>query len=280
MTVRQLFGRGISFLEDGGVDNARNEAMWLLEAALEKRKEYIILNSDEAVSEEAKQRYLHFVNERLGGRPVQYILGKWDFYGNEFFVGEGVLIPRPETELLVDFAAQRIKTGGCEIVFDLCAGSGCVGLSVAKLFPDCRVYLVEKSPEAFEYLKKNRDSLGCDNAEIICGDIFDGFEAFELPRPDLILSNPPYIESETLAQLQPEVQREPALALDGGTDGLDFYRAVAEKWLSRCGGSAAVECGEGQAQKIKKLFSDIFALTDVICDFNGTERVVTGKERK
>lgn len=280
MTVRQLLGRGISSLEDGGIENAASEAMWLLEAALEKGREYILLNSSDTVLSEKEQRYLDFVGERLGGRPIQYILGKWDFYGNEFFVGEGVLIPRPETELLVDFAREQMKNGERKTVFDLCAGSGCIGLSVARLFPDSRVCLIEKSSEAFEYLKKNKEKLNCGNAEIINGDIFDGPEALGLPKPDLILSNPPYIESKLLPELQAEVRREPALALDGGEDGLDFYRAIAARWLSGCLGSVAVECAEGQAAEIQKLFSEHFALTETVCDFGGIQRVVTGKERK
>lgn len=280
MTVRQLLGRGISSLEDGGIENAASEAMWLLEAALEKGREYILLNSSDTVLSEKEQRYLDFVGERLGGRPIQYILGKWDFYGNEFFVGEGVLIPRPETELLVDFAREQMKNGERKTVFDLCAGSGCIGLSVARLFPDSRVCLIEKSSEAFEYLKKNKEKLNCGNAEIINGDIFDGPEALGLPKPDLILSNPPYIESKLLPELQAEVRREPALALDGGEDGLDFYRAIAARWLSGCLGSVAVECAEGQATEIQKLFSEHFALTETVCDFGGIQRVVTGKERK
>lgn len=280
MTVRQLLGRGISSLEDGGIENAASEAMWLLEAALEKGREYILLNPSDTVLSEKEQRYLDFVGERLGGRPVQYILGKWDFYGNEFFVGEGVLIPRPETELLVDFAREQMKNGERKTVFDLCAGSGCIGLSVARLFPDSRVCLIEKSSEAFEYLKKNKEKLNCGNAEIINGDIFDGPEALGLPKPDLILSNPPYIESKLLPELQAEVRREPALALDGGEDGLDFYRAIAARWLSGCLGSVAVECAEGQAAEIQKLFSEHFALTETVCDFGGIQRVVTGKERK
>lgn len=280
MTVRQLLERGISSLEDGGIENAASEAMWLLEAALEKGREYILLNPSDTVLPEKEQRYLVFIGERLGGRPVQYILGKWDFYGNEFLVGEGVLIPRPETELLVDFAREQMKNGEKKTVFDLCAGSGCIGLSVARLFPDSRVYLIEKSSEAFEYLKKNKEKLNCGNAEIINGDIFDGPEALGLPKPDLILSNPPYIESKLLPELQTEVRREPALALDGGEDGLDFYRAIAERWLSGCVDSVAVECAEGQAAEIQKLFSEHFALTETVCDFGGIQRIVTGKEKR
>lgn len=279
MTVRHLLNDGIAFLKNASVENAEAEAMWMLEAALDCGRTEILLNGEKSVNEKDGQKYADMLSQRASGRPVQYVIGSWDFFGNEFLVGEGVLIPRPETELLVEFAELCMKGGGKKIVFDLCAGSGCIGLSVARLFPESRVYLIEKSPEAFKYLSKNKDSLNCRNAEIILGDIFDGFKAFDLPKPDIILSNPPYIESALLPELQREVQNEPTAALDGGNDGLDFYRVLAKSWLPFTR-TAAVECGEGQAERIKELFSEEFTLTDVILDFNGIERVVTGKERK
>ncbi len=279
MTVRHLLNDGIEFLKNAAVENAEAEAMWMLEALLDCGRAEIILNGEKSVNVNDVRKYTDMLSQRSKGRPVQYIIGLWDFFGNEFSVGEGVLIPRPETELLVEFAQSCMKDSGEKVVFDLCAGSGCIGLSVAKLFPKSRVYLIEKSPEAFEYLKENKGKMNCRNAEIVLGDIFSGFKAFDLPKPDIILSNPPYIESGLLSELQREVQTEPSEALDGGIDGLDFYRALAKDWLPFAQ-TAAVECGEGQAQRIEKLFSDIFALTDIVCDFNGTERVVTGKERK
>lgn len=279
MTVKQLLRDGERLMQAGGCENAQSESLWLLESVLGCRREYILLCGSDAVSPDRESEFLAKVGERVSGRPIQYILGSWDFMGNEFSVGEGVLIPRPETELLIEFAESRIKRGGVKTVLDLCAGSGCIGLSVAKLFPECKVYLVEKSEAAFAYLTENRRKLGCANAELICGDIFDGFEAFDIPQPDIILSNPPYIESGDIPTLQREVLREPAMALDGGEDGMDFYRAIAERWLPCCK-AAAVECGEGQASGIKELFSELFAFVDTVTDFGGIERAVIGEERK
>ena len=266
-------------METGGVENSDSEALWLLEAVLGCRHEDILLSGSEAVSPDKEREFLAKADERAGGRPLQYIIGSWDFRGNEFLVGEGVLIPRPETELLVDFAESRIKRGEKKVVIDLCAGSGCVGLSVAKLFPDCRVYLIEKSEAAFAFLTKNKQKLGCNNAELICGDIFGGFDAFDIPQADMILSNPPYIESADIPALQRELLREPAMALDGGSDGMDFYRAIAESWLPHSK-AAAVECGEGQASGITELFSECFAEVGTITDFGGVQRAVIGEERK
>ena len=136
--------------------------------------------------------------------------------------------------------------------------------------------MIEKSEKAFEYLKRNYEKSGCPNVEIICGDIFNGFDYFGLPSPDLILSNPPYIESSEIESLQPEVRLEPKAALDGGEDGLMFYRAISEKW--HCN-TAAVECGDTQSDSVEEIFSSVFAKTYSVKDFNNIRRIVIGTER-
>ena len=139
-----------------------------------------------------------------------------------------------------------------------------------------KVYLLEKSDKAFAYLKANKEKLACSNAELICGDLFSGFNGVDLPKPDLILSNPPYIESAEVPLLQKEVLREPSMALDGGEDGYDFYRALASLWLPYCKGAIAIECGENQTEIIEKLFSEICAEVRSENDFNGIGRTVYG----
>lgn len=276
MTVKELLANGAQLLAENGVDNANNEARWIFEAAFECGRDYPILYGNSEVDVKKSERFVKMINERKNGLPVQYVIGEWDFYGEVFKVGEGVLIPRPETEMLVDFALDFLKDKKNPVVFDLCAGSGCIGLSVAKNKPDSKVFLLEKSEKAFVYLKANKELLGCKNAELAGGDLFDGFEGFNLPKPDLILSNPPYIESAEIPFLQKEVLREPAMALDGGEDGYDFYRAIAQKWLPFCRGAIAVECGENQTEKIEELFSEICADVYSENDFNGIGRVVCG----
>ena len=280
MTVSELLNKGKSILKNNSVDNSSNEAQWIFESVFECGREYAIFNGNEIADSEKENRYLKKIDERISGVPVQYVIGSWDFYGETFKVGEGVLIPRPETEMLVDFALEYLEGKKSPVVLDLCSGSGCVGLSVAKNIPHSKVYLIEKSSDALKYLIKNLEIIGCKNADAIQGDIFDGFENFGIPKPDLILSNPPYIESNEIPLLQSEVLKEPVMALDGGGDGLDFYRAIEEKWLGFCNGAIAVECGEGQTDFIENLFADkcgeIYSLTD----FNGIRRVVVGKEIK
>ncbi len=276
MTVSELIKKGRSMLAD--IENGSNEARWIFESVFDCGREYAVFHANDDADETKAEEFIAKVTQRASGVPVQYVIGSWDFYGEAFAVGEGVLIPRPETELLVDFACDFLKDKPDSVVFDLCSGSGCIGLTVARLNPSSKVYLVEKSPEAMKYLIENKKKFGVENAIVLSGDIFSGFELFDIPNPDLILSNPPYINSDEISALQSEVLLEPATALDGGEDGLDFYRAIAEKWLPFCGGAIAVECGEGQADDIRRIFSMQCAETRSVKDFNDIERVVIGRK--
>lgn len=278
MTVRELFNYGRNILEENSVENFQNEARWIFESVFKCKSEYLIIHSSDFADEILSEEFISKINQRASGVPVQYVIGEWDFYGETFFVGDGVLIPRPETELLVDFALEFLKNKTSPVVIDLCSGTGCIGLTVARLLPNAKVFMIEKSDKAFSYLEKNKEKFSLDNAIIIQGDIFDGFEKYDIPEPDLILSNPPYINSDEIASLQAEVLREPAMALDGGTDGLDFYKAISDKWLNHCKGAIAVECGEGQADDIRKIFSQHCSETSSVLDFNEIERVVIGRK--
>ncbi len=279
MKVRDLLIQAEKRLAVAEIPNARNEARWIFEAAFECGREYTVFHGEEESDSAKAKLFCDMIEKRADGMPVQYVIGEWDFYGETFRVGEGVLIPRPETEMLVDFALDYLRDIKQPVVFDLCAGSGCIGLTVAKNRPDAKVFLLEKSDRASEYLKKNKELLGCTNAQIISGDLFDGFRSFGIPEPDLILSNPPYIESDEIPLLQKEVLREPSMALDGGKDGYDFYRALALDWLPFCKGAIAVECGENQTDTIEKLFSSECSRVYSENDFNGIGRMVVGAER-
>ncbi len=279
MKIKELLSQAVSLLSKADVDNAVNEARWIFEAAFECGRDFAVLHGESEADSAKSERFLGMIKSRVDGSPVQYVIGDWDFYGETFRVGEGVLIPRPETEMLVDFAIDYLADKKNPVVFDLCSGSGCIGLSVAKNRSDAKVFLLEKSEAAFRYLSENKKLLGCENAELISGDLFDGFEGFDLPEPDLILSNPPYIESAELPLLQKEVQKEPSMALDGGEDGYDFYRALALKWLPFCKGAIAVECGENQTATIESLFTEKCARVYSENDFNGIGRMVVGTER-
>ena len=223
------------------------------------------------------------VERRISGEPLQYIIGEWDFYNCTFRVGEGVLIPRPETELLVDEALKFLTDVPQAKVLDLCAGSGCIGISIAKNTAACKVFSVEKTPAAYEYLKQNAILNGVKGKVFTyCDDILEGCDFIVSSKGgfDLIVSNPPYVKSAECDTLQREVMREPREALDGGEDGLLFYRAIAERWLPllRKGGLLLVECGEDQAEDVVSIFkaaSD--GETYTLTDFAGIQRAVAIK---
>ena len=230
MTVSDLLRTGTEKLKSVGIDDAEFDARCLAEYVLNYDSFYLRLNGYVKVGVADAETYFDLLNRRINGEPLQYILGEWEFMGLPFKVGRGVLIPRPETEILVEFAIDFLKKKNAPVVFDLCSGSGCIAISVAKFCSDATVYAVEKSDIAFEYLEKNISLNGVNNVKAVKGDIFDK-ELLSGISPDLILSNPPYIRSNEIEGLQEEVKREPAMALDGGEDGYIFYRSLAKDWI-------------------------------------------------
>ncbi len=206
------------------------------------------------------------------GEPLQYVIGRWDFYESEFHVGRGVLIPRPETEELTELVIDNAKRFCSPVVFDLCSGSGCIGISIAKALPSSTVYCVEKSEEALQYLLKNAESIS--NVKVVNSDI--NYPS-DIKNADIIVSNPPYIKSSDLSVLQSEVQFEPSMALDGGADGLDFYRIIAEKWNSNLkeNGMLFLEIGEDQGEAVYEILEKQgFKEIEVIKDMYGNNRMV------
>lgn len=278
MTVFELYKYLEKSLCQSGFENASNESRLLCECACGISHESFLLERSRQASDCETQKAYDLLERRLGGFPLQYLLEKWEFMGLEFSVGQGVLIPRPETEELCDFVIEKLKAMENPVVFDLCSGSGCIGISIKHYVPNAEVYMVEKSLEAIKFLEVNRTVLGfSQNTVSVCGDILKGYEAFDfLPRPDVIVSNPPYIKKGEIPLLQKEVQFEPLQALDGGEDGLIFYRTLSEKWLPhiKSGGFMAVECGEEQAEDISDIFLKNSAKTQIIKDFNNTDRFV------
>ena len=211
---------------------------------------------------------------RAQGVPLQYLLGEWEFWGLPFTVGEGVLIPQPDTEILVEQGLRAVKACPAPKVLDLCAGSGCVGIALAHERPDAEVIAVEWYDEALSYLRRNaqhnRVAVTAVKADVLQAPP-DGF-----PRDfDLILSNPPYIAYEERGSLPREVLYEPEQALFADENGLAFYTAIAKHWLPllKTGGTLAVEIGWKQADSVRARFSPYAA--QVIRDYGGNDRVVT-----
>lgn len=213
------------------------------------------------------------VARRISGEPLQYIIGEWEFYGLDFKVAEGVLIPRPDTETLVDTALKLIDGVKSPKVLDLCSGTGCVAIAIKANRPDAEVSALELYPEAFKILGENiarRGGVTAVNADALSEDTAAKFSGL-----DLITANPPYLTSEDMSNLQREVTKEPAAALFGGDDGLDFYRGLSRIWRNclRDGGHIAFEIGFGQEEAVCEILK-WYGYCDI-----GFERDLTGKVR-
>ncbi|MCI8554525.1 MAG: peptide chain release factor N(5)-glutamine methyltransferase [Clostridiales bacterium] len=290
MSLRTLYEQSKQRLEESGCDSPAFDASCLLEAFCGVARGRLAMEGGRTAAADQYRRLWTAVEERAAGRPLQYILGEWDFLDLTLSVGEGVLIPRPDTELLCETAAELLKKTPCTtpLVLDLCAGSGCVALGVARLLPGASAVAVELSKQALPYLRRNIARYPALSVTAVQGDVLafdDRSTSCEVLRPDsaafdAVVSNPPYIPASELSSLMREVQREPVMALDGG-DGLRFYRAITGEWLSRLkpGGFCAVEVGIYQAAQVASLFQAA-GLEEIIVrrDLNGVERVVCGRK--
>ncbi len=268
MNLKEAYSWGVKFLEGNNVDEADFKALCIAcRVAGIKNSEYLSHINDDIIM----SRLADMLWRVRAGEPLQYVLGKWDFFESEFYVGEGVLIPRPETEELVELCLNYANKDKKLIIYDLCAGTGCIGISLAKRLPLSEVYCIEKSEKAFEYLKKN--SKGVNNVKAVLGDINN---EFDLPKADIIISNPPYVKSSDLPSLQSEVIREPETALDGGADGLDFYRIINGKWADKLkvGGMLFLEIGNEQKSGIETILTN-FRNVEILKDLYKNDRMVT-----
>lgn len=244
-------------LKNGGVEFYDFESRQFIE-------EYYGILSDTEI--------LKKVNRRVSGYPLQYIFGNWEFYGLPFSVGEGVLIPRADTEVLVDTAIDLIKKRGFLTVVDLCSGSGAVAVAVEKN-TETAVTAVEISDKAYEYLIKNIKT-NRSSVVPIKGDATEFRGSF-----DLCLCNPPYIKTEEIKDLSKEVKCEPITALDGGEDGLRFYRKITEnaKNFLKTGGVLMYEIGYNQADSVSEILSkNGFCDINTVKDLSGNRRVIFG----
>ena len=218
---------------------------------------------------------------RAAREPLQYLCGSWPFLDFELAVGPGVLCPRADTEVVAEAAAGLLVGVQKPKVLDLCAGTGCLGLGVKRFCPDAVVTSLEKSPEAFRYLEQNaKNALHRPAATPVLGDLFTYWETLPEGELDLIVSNPPYLTAAEMQQLQPEVAREPAMALEAGADGLVFYRAIAEHYQKalRPGGALALEIGWQQREAVTALLAEN-GWVEIACkkDYGGNDRCITAR---
>lgn len=292
MTNGELFELIKNTLKAADIEDYLFDSKCIFEDIMHMSGTELMLHKNDIADKAAADKALKLAKRRSEGYPLQYLLGEWEFYGLKFKVGEGVLIPRPDTEVLVDevidfFGSE--KNSSPEIV-DLCSGSGCIAISLKKNIPDAKVTAVEISSDAMPYLVKNI-RLNDTDVKIIKGDVMDGrlLENFrdeesegDFRQVDCIVSNPPYLTAEEMSDLQTEVTFEPASALDGGHDGLKFYRVISCLWkeILKDNGLLAFEIGYEQGEAVKELMLNTgYYDVKIIKDLGGNDRVVLGRKK-
>ena len=278
MTVGEAYRKTKDILTEAGFEAPAFEALCLVEKVFGFNRLALITKGEEAVASEEKLAVLAELTEkRLNHEPLQYLLGKWSFMGIDLLVGEGVLVPRDDTEVVTSLCIDYLSCKESPNVIDLCAGSGAISLALEK-YANCKVTAVELSDKAFSYLTQNI-KLNNSAVNALNGDIFECHKDIADNSLDLIVSNPPYIKTADIASLQKEVQHEPAMALDGGESGLDFYRRIVPLWKSKlkAGGALAFELGEGQYDEVSRILADngFGGITESI-DFGGIQRAIIG----
>ena len=273
--LKDLYLKIRGILSEAEIEAPELEARLLIEGATGMNRASQIANSNSEISGEIQEKLISMAQKRAEHLPLQYILGKWSFMGFELKVGEGVLIPRDDTEVLVGLCLDYLKNSNGKTALDLCAGSGAISVALDKL-ANADVTAVELSDKAYNFLLENIKGT---NIKPHKGDIFECYRDFEAKSFDLIASNPPYIKTDEIEALQTEVGYEPKTALDGGADGLDFYRAIARRWtpLLKSGGAMAFELGEGQAEYVGGLMADHgYINIKTAKDLGGTDRAIIG----
>lgn len=264
------------YFKDKGVESARLDAEVLLSHILRKERIYLYVHFDEPLQQEELSLYREFIKQRVRRLPVAYIIGYREFMGYRFEVTPDVLIPRPDTEILVEAVCERLKDKPSPFFADVGAGSGAIVVSLLKLLPRARARAVDISPSALTVARRNAAALAVeDRVDFSRGDLLTPLTG---GRFDAIVSNPPYIPARDIASLQPEVRQEPLLALKGGDDGLDCYRRLlsgAAELLTE-GGFLAVEIGIGQSDSLQKIAADcaVWSAGQVLRDYGNIERVL------
>jgi len=276
MTIRSLLHDAIRRLQAAGVDTPRLDAELLLAHVVGRDRTYLFAHPEAVLDAGASARYTSLVARREAREPLPYLLGSWEFMGLPFHVSPGVLIPRPETETLVEAAAARLPADAR--VLDVGAGSGCISVGLAKLLPGAQIIGLEPSAAALEVAQRNVEALGfTSSVRLLRGRFPD--DVRELRGLHAIVSNPPYIPSAEVDELAPELRlHEPRGALDGGTDGLDVLRPLIQisPELLLAGGLLALEVAMGQSERVCELIraAGNWQAPETVLDLAGVPRVV------
>lgn len=281
VTVGEVITEARQMLEQAGIESAGQEAFWIVEHALRLPAHHVIADRDRLLSHAELLAARGLIMRRVGREPLQYILGTQDFCGLEFAVNQAVLIPRPETELLVEYVAQRIPVEQQATILDVCTGSGCIAVSIAQLRPRARVIATDLSSPSLDVARQNATRHAvCERITWLEGDLLGALVRQRLEGTvDVIVSNPPYIAEDDWAILQPEVRLfEPRGALVAGPQGTELHERLlqeAGQYLS-LGGVLIMEIGAGQARAIRRIVERIpgYRFHRLVYDAAGLERVV------
>lgn len=288
MNIQKLRNFGRNKLKENSIEDTSFKAEILLQYTLNMNKTEIIINSEREVQYDLEQKYIAYLDEVITGKPIQYITHKQEFMGLNFYVDESVLIPQPDTEILVEETIRTVTANNKQLgqnmkILDLCTGSGAIAISLENYLKnkfETEIIASDVSKKAIDVAKRNAKE---NNAKVkfIISDMFENIKENNL---DIIVSNPPYIEKATIITLSKEVQNEPHLALDGGIDGLDFYKIIAKEGYKhlKSGGYILVEIGYNQKESVSNIFkeyTDQYIEVNCIKDLNGQDRVIEVKRR-
>lgn len=279
MKIIELEEKGLKILRENNIEDSSLKIKILLSNILRKTKEYIMIHNDDEVSFNIEKEFLKKIDRIKKNEPIQYVINSQEFMGFMFYVDENVLIPQPDTEILVEEVINIVKNNFSDKVkiLDLCTGSGAIGISIAKLLENSSITVSDIDEKCLQIAKRNaiKNDIKID---IVQSDIFKNFS--KINKFDIIVSNPPYIREDIIKTLPKEVQKEPYKALNGGKDGLHFYREIvnnAQNFLNP-NGYLALEIGYDQKEDVKKIleknkFKNIYSKKDL----SGNDRIVVGK---
>lgn len=277
MTIREALNKGMIILKSNNIETPKLKARLLLQYILKKNRQYLIVYDNKEIDK--KQQWEYFINiEKLAnGVPLQHITHTQEFMKMDFFVNENVLIPRPDTEILVEEVIEIAKRMEKPKILDLCTGSGAIAISIAKNVPSAEVWAIDISEKALEVAKKNANNLQA-KVKFKKSNLFNNINKTKF---DIIVSNPPYIKKADIKLLSNEVQKEPEIALDGGYDGLDFYRKIASQAIDylKFGSYLCFEIGFDQQEDVTEIIKNTKHFNNTYCkkDLFGNDRVIVTK---
>lgn len=279
MTIQENLRLGIKNLKEENISEPVLKARLLLCYILNLKKEDLVIYENKEVSSKNEEEYKKNIQKLIEGYPLQYITRHQEFMKLDFYVDENVLIPRADTEITVEeviLYCKNMKKGNIRIL-DLCTGSGVIAISIGKYIKNCEIVAVDISTKALEVAKKNANKNKVDNITWALSDLFDKVEG----RFDIIVSNPPYIKKKVIPTLEKEVQKEPIIALDGGQDGLDFYRKIIKKapnYLKE-EGAIFLEIGYDQKEDVLDIINETKKYREVISkkDLSENDRMIMAK---